>query len=219
MSKETLKTLRILVPGVILLLFFLPLYKGSLDPSKIVSSLGEIKDLLYLVVIVPLGALYYILDLRGPFLRPSLQKIHQNLHHKLLSPFADDPAISVSEAHLRTDRRLLDIFYFFIDNDESLKERSKNIYLNGLVWSSVADLMATTSLAMTVYAISFIATSNPHYLKSVGLSGFLFVASTFILQPLVTKKHIRLQNEQLGYILLHKKEELRQKLRAAAGAL
>jgi hypothetical protein len=161
MSKETLKTLRILVPGVILLLFFLPLYTGSLDPLKIVSSLGELKDLLYLVVILPLGALYYVLDLRGPFLRPSLEKIHQNLHEKLLSPFADDLGISTSAAHLRTDRRLLDIFYFFIDNDESLKERSKNIYLNGLVWSSIADLMATTSLAMPIYAITFIGHCLP----------------------------------------------------------
>jgi ABC-type multidrug transport system fused ATPase/permease subunit len=216
MNKETLKTLRIIIPGVIIYLFFLPLFKGTIDIGEIVSSINSIKDLLYFIIILPLGALYYVFQIRGYFISQSLRKIHENIYNQLLSPFQNEPLIVKASSKLRQGRILLDIFYNFVDNDESLKERAKNVYLNGLIWSSVADVASVGSIAASIYLIAFIISGNWDY--SIAFLVLLLVSafSFFVLLPRVTKAHIQLSNEQLGYISLYKKEDLQKKLQSLA---
>lgn len=217
MSKETLKTLRILVPGAMLYIVFLPLFKGSINPLHIFATLNSLKDLFYLFGVILLGGLYYIFDLRGYILRPELQHIHFNIQQRLLNPFRDDPVFSASSDKLRQGRTLLDIFYSLVDNDESLKERAKSVYLNGLVWTTVMDISMIGVIAAVFYASFALGAWRVDYLAAALCMGTLAAVSYWALLPRVTQKHIALSDEQLEYITSQKRAELRGKLITALG--
>lgn len=212
MKKETLKVLRIIVPGVIIFIFFLPLTQGDFDFSALISSLISLKGLLSPIVICGLGGLYNIINLRKWFVADSHLLIHDNIKSKLLSPFSDDHLIAGSSERLREGRNLLHVFYYFVDRDPSLKEKAKNIYFNGLLWSSTADIMALSCMFMASYLIGYLFLNRDHYLIGALVLGLLCLFASWALMPIVTKKHIALSDEQLDYIKLHYKEALHSKL-------
>jgi hypothetical protein len=106
MSKETLNTFRLLLPGLMLYMLLLPLVKGSLNPTVIIANLGTIEDLFYLIAAFCLGGLYYAFDIRGRLHRPELNYIHYNIQRKLLAPFRNDETIAHAQDRLRKGQTL-----------------------------------------------------------------------------------------------------------------
>jgi hypothetical protein len=215
-SKETLKILRLLLPGLMLCIFFLPLAKGSLNPSVIFVNLGSIKDLFYLIAGFFIGGLYYTFGMREYILRSEVSYVHYNIHRKLLEPFRNDVIISDAQDRLRKGQILLDIFYSLVDNDESLKERAKNIQLNGLVWTSVMDVTVTGIIASTIYIVLAVAIPRLDYLVAAIIYGALAAFAHRFLLPRLTQRHIVLSDEQLMYITTQKKKDLYAKLLEAS---
>lgn len=213
MKQETLKVLRITVSGVIIFLFFLPLLQNYFNLEALVGSFNYLKGHLYLIVIFSLGGLYYIINLRKFFIKDSLSKFHNNIKTKLLSPFSDDDRIASATNKLMKGRKLIIIFYKLIDNDESLKKKARNIYFNGLIWTTVADIMAVSFVAIGFYIIRFFFLQRDHFLFfALGL-GFLHLFASRILMPIVTKMHIELIDKQLDHIEVNSKEYLHKELK------
>jgi hypothetical protein len=93
MSKERLKTLRILIPGIVVFLFTIPLFNPILNLPEYIETISVLETGVYLAVTFFIGALYYILNIRGYFLKSSLNKIHENIKDRLLEPFENIPSI------------------------------------------------------------------------------------------------------------------------------
>jgi hypothetical protein len=154
MSKETLKTLRVFVPGLIIFVFGIPLLQGNLDFANILKTLSLLEGVVYVGIVGILGAIYNLTNIRGRFLKKSLESIHNNIKTKLLEPFSNDQAISRSKNKLREGRYLIQVFYSLIDNHETLKEKAKNVHLNGLYWTTIADVRALSLIFFLVYFLS-----------------------------------------------------------------
>jgi hypothetical protein len=232
MSKENLSRLRIFVPGVMLLivlaLVVTPLLLAwySADPQGMASlarSFSSIGPTIITAVLLGLGAYvlgsaYQILGIRQLLLRKSRQEIDSNIKDRLLAPYLQQEPISKAADNMRKDRSLLNVFYYFVDNKESLKERAKSVYLNGLLWSSVADAMAMALLLAAVSATFYLALWRVYYLIVAVVALTALMLLWRFVMPRVVAKHIALGDEQIGFILDLHEPELREKLEELAGA-
>lgn len=211
MSLETLKTSRIIIPGIIVLLMAIGLFVNPFDPSALSASLTFFNGFFYLIIAVIIGALYHITDIRWRILGSALERIDNNIKHRLLQPFENDPKIVAAEAALLQKRTLLDLFYYFIDNDESLKQRTKEVYFNGLFWSSLADTFVLCTLGAVVYMITFFYLQQPY--NMVGAFALALVSLVaFLLRGPIERRHIEFGNNQISYIIVHYRSELHKKL-------
>ena len=218
MNLEIQTMLRVTIPGTIILLAILPLFKEDLSFDKFVSLFNDIKDLAYLLVIPILGGLYHLVGVRHLFLKDAQRKIQTNIKDQLLSACRDDQIIASSSDSLREGNLLIDIFYNLVDNDESLRERAKRVRLNGVLWSSAADLKAISAFFICVYVVAYLILGRFHYLPVALVLGGLYFLASFWLLPITTRKHIELSNSQLDYIMSLLGEDLCTRLRAQAGA-
>ena len=167
------------------------------------------EDYIYILVVYGIGGIYYIVDPRSLLMRRSLKSVNENIKDKLLAPFVEDPEIKDSLINLREGNKLIDIFYHILDQDDSLKERAKEVYFNGLIWSSLIDIVIISPIGAIIYFLVFLITKNMHYMFYIDI-GFIILSIIFI--PLVIKKHYRMSNNQLNYIIGLYKKELRDHL-------
>lgn len=235
MSIERLSQMRIFVPGIMLIgvvvLLGLPWIISWYEDSLILSIVFSGTAL----AIVPwlLGAVYSIFGVRRRFMRESLERVNANIRDSLLAPYLHQGPIASAEHRLRRDNRLLDIFYDFIDNNESLKARSTGVYLNGLLWSSVIDLMVMAGLLtvmsvilLLILAVAGFLTGTPVVLPSIfgwpyylllALSGpGTYVVAARLMLPRVVNKHIELGERQTRIITQQYEDPLRQELKRIA---
>ncbi len=218
MTLETLKRLRLVVPGVMILLFLRPLTLPVIsfqDFGQAADLIGWARDSALAVL---LGAAYHFTRLRNKCLTKFQKEIDDNIRHQLLAPCMADLAIAAAAEQLRRDRRLMNVFYFYIDDNESLKTRSKRVYFNGLFWSSAADLAAISVFGSFVYwAAVLLIDPRPHYMVLAGMLAVTGLASEYWLLPLITARHIGLGNEQLEFILQNYRHDLCDRIRGAIG--
>jgi hypothetical protein len=213
MSKESLTRLRFLIPGVLILLFSQPLVGGQPNLAIAATTLNSLSGgLFYLCVVITLGAVYYIFNLRKHMFASTLVAIDSNIRDRMLFPFAGDPAIAASLEKMRSPKAMLDIFYSFVDKDESLKEKAKEVYFNGLVLSSTVDLMVVSAFFSLVYAAFYLVSKTPQHLCFAFICTLIHMVATWLFRPLLTKRHIELSNTQLDSILLRHKQELHTEL-------
>ncbi len=165
-----------------------------------------------------LGGVYRILGVRQLLLRSSRREIDSNIKKRLLAPYLQQELISGAADNLCKDRRLLNTFYYFVDNKESLKERAKSVYLNGLLWSSVADAMAMAIFLAGASIIFGLAFWRAYYLIVAVAALAVYALVSRFLMPRVVAKHIALGDEQIGFILDLHEPELREKLEELARA-
>jgi hypothetical protein len=213
MSKEDQAKLRIAVPGTMILLFILlliiPLFvlRYDLTLDSIVSSLGTLGAIVSLIVsvivvrlVIPvLGSLYQIARLRKRLLKESQRRIDDNIKRRILSLYATNPTIAHNADWLSQGRCLLNVFYDFIDNKPSLKERAKGVYLNGLFWSSAADLTTISSISAILGLSIYLLNQGDYYLVLCG-SCLLIGLLSWLLIPILARRHIELGNEQIDFI-------------------
>jgi len=218
MDQQTLKTLRLIIPGMLVVIVFLPLFLKGLNPAQVGGTLFRFETLFSIGVVAGIGGLFYVVNLviRRPFFQPQLIPIQENIKEKLLGFCANETLNPTARKHLREGRRLMTVFYHFVDNDESLKEKAKSIRLNGLVMSSIADLMFLLCMAIPVYLVAYWAFRRPHYV----VMGLLCAGVNALCWPMIVtvrKRHIELSDEQLDHIGLYYREELCNTLRMILG--
>lgn len=207
MKKEHLKAMRLIVPGVLIFLLFYPLYKGNFALDGLVNV--STKDAVYLVVVLVAGGIYKTLELRGIMFKERLDEVHENIKHRLLAPFSSDPKIAKLRA--LPAQKFLKVFYNLIDNDESLKEKSKDVFENGLLWSSYSDVGVISIFGAIIYALTFMITGQ----RDFAFFALFLVALWGLSIPLIflsVNKHKKLGDDQLEIITKLHQSRLRELL-------
>ena len=217
MEKSHLKIARIIIPGVMAVICFVPLTLDRLSVTGFTDRLTVFQGIVYLVVVMPLGGLYYISRIRLHFLRPSLSRIQSNIKDRLLNLAGQDVLVKKHAVALRNGDAVMHVFYGVVDHDSSLSEKAKSIYLNGLIWSTTADAAFFSMLFVPVYAAAFaFYRQTAHFCWLAFGSAVLYFFARYVLLPRVAAIHISLSNEQLDSIELHHGKDVVKRLQEAA---
>ena len=201
MEQTTLKYLRILIPGLIFYLGLFPIAKFYIGSSYDIKSL----DFAYVTVFsLLIGAIYDQFNLRYIVIKPSGYFIDKSIFNRLLSIY--NKQINPSQKdYLKKDRKYMHVFYKLLDNDESLKKKTNNVYFNGIFWTSSADLLLISFVFWYVYRWRFVQIDHALLFSDL----FLILAGlAMILHILSVWKHRRLSNDQLGFIAIYKRTEV-----------
>lgn len=198
MEQTTLKYLRVLIPGIIFLLGIYPIYNHYFKDIYDAKSL-DTTYVTYLSIL--LGSIYYQLNIRYFLIKWSGYLIDKNIFTKLVTIHGGNVPDN-QKNFIKSDRKYMSIFYRILDNDESLKKKTNNVYFNGIFWTSTADSAILSFIFGLIYY---------YWLPDVGnaaiLSKMFFVISiaSLILHVLSVMTHIKLSNDQLNFIAIHKK--------------
>jgi hypothetical protein len=213
MGLSTLKNLRILIPGVIIFVaVFIALPNHFHDLIWNLKNLLplDLKDALYLVPFIVLGVIYHVTNFRSIIWNHYLRKVQTNIKETLINPFRND-LTDEKVNHLMEGRKLMNIFYHFVDNTPSINVKSNLVRFNGLIWTSFIDLAGIclfASIAMIVKLFFYNTNYNIFLLFAFPVISLLSIGATII----VTKNHLDLSNEQLDMILHLRLNDLREKI-------
>jgi hypothetical protein len=209
MNKDALHIFRVIVPGTILLLIFY-FITNHIQAFSQIEILPE--KVIYYVIVFVGGALYSIIPLRNFFMGLSLDKIDNNIKNKILDNLTYDPRIQKARNDISSGREIMNIFYNIIDNDASLIERTKEVYLNGLILSSIIDFVILAFFSDFILMIYLFISRNYPLLLQFFILLFLALIMWFVFRPLGVKKHIRLSNDQLAYIFQYYGQDLHSRI-------
>jgi hypothetical protein len=211
MSKEWLKKLRIIVPGIIIFIFLIPFFVKELSFEKFLSGLSVMQGVVFFVIVLTLGGIYYLLNLRKfTFVKP-IEKIDDNIKDKITA-LCEHYSVLKENCPLKKGKTLMHIFYKFVDNDESLTQKSKSVMLNGIVLSTTADIIVLASIFVCTYLIAFALTGRIYYAYVGAVLLVISVLNWLWFLPKATSKQISLSDDQLDFIKVHYTERVRQKL-------
>lgn len=206
--------LRALVPGALVLLAstpFLPSFQ-----TRIWQQLSSVKEIGDFVPAVVLGAAYNILGLRRYVQRPTAARIGRNINDRLLAACAANAEIAGAANSLIARGALSAVFYELVDNDKTLSEKAKRVRFNGLLWSSVADVITIGTLSVVGYCIAALVTGLAVFVAAMFLASAVVILSVSLFMPLVVRRHLALSNEQLDFITLRLRGELCRRLSEVA---
>lgn len=213
MDTGTLKKLRSVVPGTLIILGLVPLYTYWTG-----THLGELSKGDWLlagvmsVVAYAIGMLYNVYCIRALFNRNSHKRITENIKQRLLSIGRTAPITDEKRQALLAGSALMDTFYALIDSKDSLKEKAKLVRDNGLAWSSIADIVVLGVVFACLYLPLWLFTHYFLFLYWGAISGVLALASALLFHPRTERRHIALSNEQLDFIQTQMKEEVQAKV-------
>lgn len=210
MSMVTLKYWRLLVPGILLILLFRVVIQDNFsDISKAFTSF-QWEDSPSLGLSIIIGALYYIFKIRDPLWNPYHKRVQNNIKDTLIIPLISE-LDEQQRIYLKDGRKLMNVFYYFVDNDKSLSEKANRVRFNGLFWTSTVDLTIITAFGSLIFWVRLIIETDLFYLWMALILAGLSVASYGLIK-LTTKRHISLSNEQLEIILQSHKPALKSRI-------
>lgn len=213
MSMNTLKYLRLFVPGILVFIIFILAIQESFDElvelTKTFSNL-QLKGGIYIAIFIVLGAIYYIFNIRDLLWNPYHKRVQNNIKDTLIYPFRQE-LNEQQKDDLKEGRKLMNVFYYFIDNDNSLAQKANRVRFNGLIWTSTIDLTIIAVIGSLIFWFKLIFERNSYNLWMAVI--LLIVALICVgLTQLTTRRHISLSNEQLEIICQLHKEKLHEKI-------
>jgi hypothetical protein len=198
MEQTTLKYLRIFIPGltlyIIVQIFYCIVLKKEINEVNF-SDLGW-----PLIISIVLGVLYNSFDIRYNVTNYTHKKIDLNIKNHIINLY--NGSLSPNQTQfLFQKNRLKQIFYKIIDNDPSLSIKKNNVFFNGLLWTSFADIFIITlfsSFLFILYGI-FGSYETDNILK---YSGVLLIISllSLLMHFQAFLKHVKLSNDQIEFI-------------------
>jgi hypothetical protein len=207
MEQGTLKYLRLLIPGLIFLIGFYPIY------IRYFSDIFEVKsiDFSYLTLLsVIIGGIYYQLNIQRVITCPSHFFITKNICNRLITI----SGLNLTESQkkkVKNERKYMHVFYNLLDKDESLKRKTANVYFNGIFWTSTADSFLINLVFFILYKYKY----ADFRLSSEYSNIFLILAiSSIILHVISVFKHIYLSNDQLEYLATNHQTDVNSKMNA-----
>jgi hypothetical protein len=201
MEQNTLKKLRLLIPGIIGVI--IGAYYYYIITGKPFEEIEFKEYSIPLLIAIAFGTLFYLTDIRFLITNFSHKKIDLNIKNHMIKLYTKS-LTDEQKQFLYKNNRLKSVFYNIIDNDESLKKKQTNVYFNGLIWTSTADLVLISFLFALVFLVSIIIfkeVANP-----LLMGGFILILISLIslvAHVLAFLKHIKLSNEQIEYIETH----------------
>lgn len=114
-----------------------------------------------------------------------------------------------------TSGKAMQVFYGFVDSDESLKLKASNIRFNGALWTTAADGRAVALIVLLIsLAYGVLIGFYEDILVAIAINGIVFVSSFFVSLHL-TNYHKKLGGEQITYIQMNLRDKLSEKLTVA----
>ncbi len=204
MKQETLKYLRVLIPGLLVLVGCIPFFE--LVTPSIMKELPFIKLSYISLVSILIGSIYYQLDVSKLVTNFSFKIFGGNINKGILKIY-NEPLNKEEKKYLSNHKNIRNVFYNLVDNDNSLSIRSKNIYFNGIFWTSSADAFIISIIFIIIYSLSGI--KNAEEIRVI----FSYTAGIALLLHIITvNKHVKLQVDQLDYIETNYYNEVKTKL-------
>jgi hypothetical protein len=203
-SLSFLKLVRFLVPAALILIFTKLL---GFITGWWTTILPDFSKGAYLPIVVAPAVLYYITPLRRWINAPH----HTNVTERLRAGLVTISGYPDSK-NKYTWKKLRPLFFSLIDQDESLKQKSKLAYANGAVWTSFADSTALSILfciaALSLYGVGLEEAFPPAMM-------FLVIAAvSFAGSRVCTRKQIEIGAEQLEIIEFKNKNDVERRLNA-----
>lgn len=213
MSMTTLKFFRLLVPGILIVILLLIVIQDNLHEliefTKAFSNL-QLKDTIFVAVFIGIGAIYYIINIRDLLWNPYHKRVQNNIKNTLISPFMQQFNKQQID-YLKDGRKLMNVFYHFIDTDNSLTQKANRVRFNGLIWTSTIDLTIIATIGSLAFWSKLIFEISSYNLW-MAIILLIIALISFGLIQLTTKRHISLSNEQLEIICQLHKEKLQEKI-------
>jgi hypothetical protein len=202
MTLDRLKFARFIVPPILIILYAALL---GFFITRSPTSLPDFAKSLYLPILIIPGALYYISPLRKWINAPH----HNRITERVRTGLVEMTGYPDRETKYSW-RKLCPLFYDLIDQDESLKQKAKLAYFNGLIWTSFAD---ATALAILFAIIS-------GFVFWLGIEDALIAGAIFVLIAVIsffgslitTSKQINIGAEQLEVIEYKYKSNVERRL-------
>lgn len=214
MDLSTLKRMRVIVPGTTFVFFMMPIYiYFSPKVLEIDSALKFPLESYGAVLAFIAGTLFNTYNIRRLMLKRSLHKVDDNIQNKLLQEGLVVPQDIQKKEAVKKSRKLMNVFYAYIDADESLKERAKLVRENGLVLTSSADVALIGLFFAYLYLfLSWLYDINTLFLFSGLTIGLIAIISWGLVHSKALESQIKLGNEQINFIVQNKKTELQGKV-------
>lgn len=202
------------MPGTVFLFFSVPVYQFFVDDLfKIDDSLKFSIEGYGAVLAIIIGSFFGTLKIRSLRIETTHKEINENIKSRLLAEGLTEQRSEEEKDEIKNSRKLMYVFYHLIDNDQSLKEKSKLVRDNGLIWTSTADVAILGCFFSWLYLILMLIFGVDELLVSAGLMiGSIGLISGAILHPRAVKEHIKLGNEQIEFILTNHKDELQRRV-------
>lgn len=210
MGMSGLKKWRLVVPGILIIIAVLFIIQESFSDFAQTYVSKPWNDITYTILAIAIGVFYSILNVRKILWNPYLNRVQTNIKNTLIRAY-DQPLSAQQRAYLVEGRRLMIIFYYFIDNDNSLLEKAKRVRFNGLQWTSTIDLTIISSCGALIFWVKLIIETNAYYLTMALILTILTLVSFGLIQ-LTTRRHLSLSNEQLEIISQSYKQQLEDKI-------
>ena len=201
MEQNTLKKLRLLIPGIIGVI--IGTYYYFIITGKSIQEIEFKEYSIPLLLAIVFGTLFYLTDIRFLITNFSHKEIDLNIKNHMIKLYTKS-LTDEQKQFLYKNNRLKSVFYNIIDNDESLKKKQTNVYFNGLIWTSTADLVLISFLFALLFLVSimiFKEVADP--LLMGGFILILISLVSLVAHVLAFLKHIKLSNEQIEYIETH----------------
>lgn len=215
MDISTLKRLRTLIPGFLIIFELIPalMYLDiNIFSDQSISTILTSTTALALPFVI--GYIYNAFCIRSIFNNSSYARINENIKNRIFSIGRTTPITDIQQQSIKSSRVLLDIFYAIVDTNESLKERSKLVRNNGLAWSSTADCVVIGSCFSLIHLPIWITTDYSLFLYACIFSLTTALICAFIIHPQTEKRQIELGNEQLNFIQTQLSDIVKQKVNA-----
>lgn len=204
MSLTTLKWLRFVTSGAIILCGFFIF--GKITKIFDINIPTDAGDYPKMISVLLFGSIYYVTPLRDWANKRYHRRVSENIRLKMI----EIAGLEDKNQYL-TWKAVRGVFFFLIDNDKSLKEKSSIAYFDGYMWTTIADIRAVSvSFAFISVIVWFFGVNSS--LIAVTIFAFIAVIS-HVASNFVTKNHIKIGNEQLEIIELYYKEDVYKKLR------
>lgn len=206
MGMKELKYFRLIIPGILIILLILLVTQGNIFDIKIALSSIQAKNTWYTIAIVCIGILYYVLNIRYILWKPFNERVRNNIKNKLLAPCAGN-LNKQQLSEIKQGNKIINIFYKIIDSDDSLIEKAKRVRFNGLIWTSMMDVVIISFFGSLIFWFKY-------FIEGVENSftwAWLLLAISFIFvifTEICTRKHISLSDEQLDMICQFHKQDL-----------
>ncbi|PPC77912.1 hypothetical protein C4K68_07655 [Pokkaliibacter plantistimulans] len=211
MELTTLKYMRKIVPGTLLIFFGAPFYMFFFDDSiNMDSSLKFVLDGYGVTLAAILGFIYDGTDLRKLRLSAGQNAIKLFIAEKIIAGLG----VSVRKGKIKKNMRsIMSIYYDLIDHDDSLKEKSLIIKDNGLFWTSSADTALIGCFYAWIYALLGYYYDNTLLFLLPGLLiGCIAFLSGNFLYPKSIEKHMSVVDDQIALMLEKYNTDLNRRL-------
>lgn len=198
MEQSALKFLRLLIPGMIIVIITYFFIQISTDKELSDLKFGEYSTPLILALIS--GAFYLTFNIRYIVTNFTHKQIDLNIKKNIFNLYPGN--LTPTQTQYLYDRnRLKNVFYKIVDGDPSLVAKGKNVYFNGLLWSSFADAFILCIFSSSIILIfTFFSSVKTTELRLFCFTLLVSAILSLCLHILSFFNHVKISNDQIEFI-------------------